>query len=57
VVLNVEPWGARFRHATASLPCVVACDEFGFAKDEIARTSEDDRPSKKAIAPAGVAGP
>ena len=48
---------ARFRHATASVACVVACDEIGFTKEGIARTTEDDRPSKKATAPAGVAGP
>ena len=47
----------RARHATASLACVVACDEIGFAKERIARTSEEDGPSKKAVACAGVGGP
>jgi hypothetical protein len=51
-----QPSARPRRHATASLACVVACDEIGFAKERIARTSEEDGPSKKAVACACVGG-
>jgi len=40
-----------------SVAWVAAFDEIGFAKEEIAHTSGDDGPSKKAIESASIAGP